>query len=66
MWLDEALGGKEKHMNLKRSATVIAIAILFTGVLPAISGCAGMTFELTNQPQRMPTPDQLPQIYRNY
>ncbi len=53
-------------MNLKRSAFVIGIAILFTGVLPAISGCAGMTFELSNQPARMPTPDQLPQIYRNY
>jgi len=53
-------------MNLKRSASAIAIAIVFAGVLPAIGGCAGMTFELTNQPLPMPTPDQLPQIYRNY
>jgi len=33
-------------------------------------GCAGMTFKFANrlssQPERMPTPDELPQVYRNY
>lgn len=53
-------------MNLKRSASLIVVALVLGGVLPALGGCAGLNIKLTNQPQRMPTPDELPQIYRNY
>ncbi len=57
-------------MNLKRAVRVVAMSILLAGMLPAIGGCADMTFRfanrLSNQPERMPAPDELPQMYRNY
>lgn len=53
-------------MNPRKLASMLAIVVLFAGVLPALSGCAALTGKLTNQPQRMLTPDELPQIYRNY
>lgn len=53
-------------MKPRKFAWTLAIIVLFAGVLPALGGCAALSSKLTNQPQRMPTPDELPQIYRNY
>jgi len=56
----------EDRMNPKKLATVAAIAALLVGILPAIAGCAALDAKLTNQPDRILRPDELPQIYRNY
>ena len=53
-------------MNPRKFAKVAAIAILIAGVLPAVGGCAALNSKLTNQPSRILTPAELPQIYRNY
>src|SRR5690606_32616413 len=63
---DQGLDRRENPMKPRKLASLLAIVVLFAGVLPATSGCAALTSQLTNQPQRMLTPDQLPQIYRNY
>lgn len=57
---------QEDRMNPRKFAKVAAIAILIAGVLPAVGGCAALNSKLTNQPSRILTPDELPQIYRNY
>lgn len=49
-------------MKPKKLLSIVALGILSAAVLASVAGCAG----LTNQPKRMPTPDELPQIYRNY
>lgn len=53
---------REHPMKPKKLLSIVALGILSAAVLASVAGCAG----LTNQPKRMPTPDELPQIYRNY
>lgn len=57
-------------MKPKRFLSAIGIAVVLAGVLPLGSGCADVSHTLANrpteQPQRMPAPYELPQIYRNY
>lgn len=57
-------------MKLKRFLSALGIAAALAGALPLVGGCADVSHTLANrpteQPQRMPAPYELPQIYRNY